>query len=668
VATTINATTPRVGISGVRCAVVKLNRFWPNTASVRLVAPNVKFKKVQAIEVLGWDPDQGDTDVLVGHSQEVNFAVVRSNALSDGYATPTSFLAGELTDLELAGAGLQLAKERRLNDFNQYPVGGLPGDFTQVSTTGVWAIQQEAGGNRYMRGTSTGGQNRTFVTYDVEPSHVNLVAQVKMRFHTADYSGGGITFRSIGSGATLKAIGLELRIGYNRFIARRYTSSTTEVYLGDVYMGGVVPANDGHWYNLKGKIEGINIYGKCWRDDAAEPTSWTFVASQSDLPGPGEVGFLGYSRAAANGNVTFDDMAFESIPTKYEMLGEWISDRNPLAAVDRYSSSIMSWAETTPAGTSILLECQRDVGAPWLTCVNGEPIPGFDFDDGLGTDNLRFRATLATISNLVTPEFSNLQFEFIRLDWDKVAVTVNGKLALGARNQISHWGQKKFITPNTVVTYDDIYANTQNLYWFDIAGSLIPVAFLYDGVLIDSIFWIAQPEPSFISDILMSMYWVCIEDSKKGEATIDWVVLDTDPTTGGECIWSLIDATPSLQATGWYWVATTIFNEFKASLLVGEGVLNEFVASLLAKAYKRDEFVQSMVVQGFQLDEFVASLLSAIEVRHEFVASVLVGHEEVAEFKASILVYGVSGDGAIFINLVDDETHQKLLDAGVVFE
>jgi hypothetical protein len=667
VATTINATTPRVGFRGVRCEVVKLNRFWPNTASIRLVAPNVKLKKVAAMEVLGWDPDQGDTEVLVGHSQTVNFAVVRSNPLSGGYPDPTDFLGGELTDLELAGAGIQLGKIRTTVDFDSYSVGGLPGDFTQVSTAGAWALQQEAGGNRYLRGTSNSGQNRTFVTYDVLASHVNLVAQVKMRFHTADYSGGGIVFRVTGSGATLKAVSLELRIGFNRFIARRYPSATSEVYLGDVYMGGVTPANDGHWYYLKGKIEGTNLYGKCWRDDDAEPTSWTLVASQSDVPGPGEVGLIGYSRASSGGNVTFDDMSFESIPTKYKLSGEWISERNPLLTVDRYSSSIMTWTESVPANTTLSVECQRDVGAPWLACVNGEPVPGFEFDDGVKTDNLRFRVALSTTDDLVTPEFSDLAFEFIRLDWDKVEISINGEFALGSRDQISHWGQKEPNLPSVLVTYDDIYAQTQNLFWLDVRGSLIPVTFGYDGVEIDSIFWYAQPDPAFLSDYRALMYWVCIEDAKKGEALVEWACLDRSPFTGAECEWSLIEFAVGIHATGWYWVATQVFNEFSSSMLVGEGVLNEFVSSLLANGYKRNEFVQSMVVQGAKINEFVSSLLAAQEFKYEFVQSEVIGNLELGEFKASLLIYGVSKDGAIFVNVIDDETYQALIDAGIVF-
>lgn len=665
-ATTINATTPRVTIGGIRAAVVKLNRFWPNTASVRMVAPSVKLKKVAAIEVLGWEPDQGDVQIDVSHSQIVNFAVVRSNPLSVSYASPTTFLTGSLDDIELAGAGIQLEKDRAVNDFDSYPVGGLPADFTQISTAGAWTIEQEAGGNRFLRARSNLGQDRTFASYDVLTSHVDLVVQVKIRFHTVDYSGGGILFRCTGENTTLNAIGLWIRRGSDRLIGRRFTSATTEVWIGDVY-SGLTPQVDGHWYYLKGKIEGTNLYGKVWRDDSAEPASWKLVASQTEIPGPGEVGLCGISRAQASGSVTFDDMAFESVPTTYVGSGEWISQRHPLAVVDRYSQSIVSWNQSTPAGTSVVVECQRDVGAPWLTCVSGEPLPGFEFDDGLRMDNLRFRVALATTDQFATPEFSNLQASFIKLDWDLVEISVNGKSAYGRSNQISHWGQKKLIGGVPTITYDDIYAQSQLLFWFDVRASKIPVVFRYDEVDIAGIDWFAAADPFFVSDYLSNWYWVCIEDSKKGEALIDWVVLDTDPKTAGELYWQLIDATPSIQATGWYWVATQIFNEFVSSVLVGEGVLNEFVASLLVNGYRRDEFVQSAVVQGDQLNEFVASLLSAQEVRCEFVSSYLAGELELDEFVASMLVYGVRSDGAIFINLIDDETHQKLLDAGVTF-
>jgi hypothetical protein len=667
VATTINATTPRVGISGIRAAVVKFNRFWPNSGSIRAVAPAVKLKKVAAIEVLGWEPDQGDVEIDVGHSQAVNFAVVRSNPLAISYASPTSFLTGSLTNLELAGAGMQLAKNRTVNDFDSYPVGGLPADFTQISTAGAWAIQQEAGGNRYLRATSNSGQDRTFVSYDVLPSHLDMVAQVKMRFHTNDYSGGGIVFRCTGANATLKAITLELRIAYNRLIARRQTSATTEVWIGDVYAGGVMPANDGHWYYLKGKIEGTNLYGKAWRDDAAEPTNWILVASQTEIPGPGEVGLCGKSRAQVSGSVTFDDMAFESVPTTHLLSGEWVSQRHPLVSVDRYSQSVVTWNQSTPAGTSMLVECQRDVGAPWLTCVSGEPLPGFAFDDGLRTDNLRFRVTMETTDQLVTPEFSNLQTSFIKLDWDLVEISIKGESAYGWNNQISHWGQRKLIGGVSTLTYDDIYAQSQLLFWFDVRASSIPVVFRYDGVDIASIYWFADPDPSFVSDYLSQWYWVCIEDSKKGEALVDWVVLDPEMFSDGQCVWALVDFTPALQATGWYWVATQVFNEFSASLLVGEGVINEFLSSLIVNGYMRNEFVQSMVVQGDKINDFVQSMLAAQEFRFEFVQSAVIGELKLGEFKASMLIYGISKDGAIFVNVIDDETYQALVDAGVVF-
>ena len=32
-----------------------------------------------------------------------------------------------------------------------------------------------------------------------------------------------------------------------------------------------------------------------------------------------------------------------------------------------------------------------------------------------------------------------------------------------------------------------------------------------------------------------------------------------------------------------------------------------------------------------------------------------------------MLIYGISKDGAIFVNVIDDETYQALVDAGVVF-
>lgn len=682
-ATTINATTPRVGFTGIRAAVVKLNRFWPNTASVRLVAPSVKFKKVQAFEVLGWDPDQGDTDVPVPHSQTVNFAVVRSNALSGSYSTAQRFGDGELENLELAGAGLQLAKERSVNDFNQYPVGGLPtGDFTQVTPYGVWTVAQEAGGNRYFHAVCNSGQNQTFVSYDVEPSHINLVAQVKIKPHTADYSDAGILFRATGSGGTFTAIGIEIRNGFNSFIARRFFSASNggNVQLGTAYMGGVVPANDGYWYILKAWINGDDLYAKCWREDSSEPGSWTFVASQTVIQGPGEVGLYALCRAQVGGNASFDDMAFESVPTRYEALGEWVSDRNPLAAVDLYSQSIISWNETLPTDTSIAVECQRDVGAPWMVCTNGGQLPGFIFDDGLKTDNLRFRVTLSSTDVHATPEFSNLQFQFIKLDWDLVEIVVDGHSSLDGN--LGYWGQKKFVTPNTIVTYDDIWVQNYAQWWLEVNGGYVISEFKYNGIFIDSVSWSAEQQPAPLSSEKLTFHWVVteegtqqfpilawavVEDAKKGFADVIWVVLDRDPITGGECEYVVIDATPGLQATGSFWVAIQIFNEFVVSQLTGEQVYDEFLSSLIVNGFKRNEFVQSEVVQGTKFNEFKHSLLPAVENLNEFVASQVISIRQLSEFPASFLIYGLSSDGAIFVNVIDDETHQKLLDLGVVF-
>lgn len=666
-ATTINATTPLVGISGIRSAVKKLNRFWPNTGSIRLVAPSIRLKEIQAFEVLGWDPDQGDTDIATGHSQTVNFAVVRSNPLAIQYSSPSSFLTGSLTDLELAGSGMQLAKERRTVDFNSYSVGSLPVGWTNVMRQGAWAIIQEAGGNRYVRATSTTStQHRGGVTYDVEPSHVNLIASVKIRFGAGvNFTEAGLLFRTIGQDASLQAIAVAIRWNFNGLIARRLTSDQSESYIGDVATG-VTPIT-GWWYNLKVWIDGNNIKGKVWRSDQSEPASWTLVGSQSVLPGPGEVGLFHNGRLDAGANEWLDDLSFEDVPTQYKLAGEWISQRHSLAAVDLYSQSVVTWNETTPVGTSVLVECQRDVGAPWLTCVSGEPLPGFEFDDGLRTDNLRFRITLTSSSIYVTPEVWNLQAQFIKLDWDLVAIMIDGEFALGSRNQVSRWGQKVFSGGTTVITYDDIYAQSNSIFWLNVTGDPIIASFLYAGRIIDSIYWFAETDPAFVSDYLSNWYWTTLEDTKKGEALIHWNVIDGEILTLAELQWSLVDFTPATQATGWYWVATQVFNEFVASMLVGEGVVNEFLSSLLVNGYMRNEFVQSLVVQGDKLNEFVASLLAAQEFRYEFLQAGIIGELELLEFKASMVIYGVSNDGAIFVNIIDDDTYQALVDAGVVF-
>jgi hypothetical protein len=98
-------------------------------------------------------------------------------------------------------------------------------------------------------------------------------------------------------------------------------------------------------------------------------------------------------------------------PGTYALTGTWVKDYN-LAAVGVARGSAITWAATTPADTSVVVQAAIATDGinygSYADCTSGSAIPGITAGMDLSSARVKFKVTLATTDNTITPSLDSL--------------------------------------------------------------------------------------------------------------------------------------------------------------------------------------------------------------------------------------------------------------------
>ena len=131
--------------------------------------------------------------------------------------------------------------------------------------------------------------------------------------------------------------------------------------------------------------------------------------------------------------------------------------------------------------------------------------------------------------------------------------------------------------------------------------------------------------------------------------------------------WVLIDKGIGIHADAWWICGHYQLDDYPGMLLAGVAQITNNLGSMLANAYRLDDNIGQALVQGWRLDNQPGMVMCAEEFLIDNPGAVIIGAEQITNTPGMILVYGVNRDGAIFVNVIDDNTYQALLDEGITF-
>jgi hypothetical protein len=98
--------------------------------------------------------------------------------------------------------------------------------------------------------------------------------------------------------------------------------------------------------------------------------------------------------------------------------GSRISPALPLNSIGIAVSSVISWDETVPDGTTLTIETALSFDGgqsfgEWQACSNGQPIPGIYKGTDLSNTYIKIRETLTTTDTKKTPELHSLELNIV---------------------------------------------------------------------------------------------------------------------------------------------------------------------------------------------------------------------------------------------------------------
>jgi hypothetical protein len=421
------------------------------------------------------------------------------------------------------------------------------------------------------------------------------------------------------------------------------------------------------WYIIKLRCVGSSISGKVWKEGESEPGY--SGASNSAHPGPGASGVWCRSQSATR-RAFYDDFLTEAIPPSYASSGSW-EDEVDVTAAEHYSHGLISWDETTPTDTTAVVKARwRDTDA-WVAQTSGERITGIDLGDdmraGASKDTLKLRVELSTTDSDVTPAVSNLRIYFEPLARDQVEIVVHGEANTLPANTLLDWGMA-WLRPGAsdpyveVKDWSDLWFQTVKR-WMARDEQTVTATFNYWGNFIDSITFEAEAmkyrhghEPC---------YWVVpAVVMESGPTLYEWTALTTWFPMGHNFTWNIIDKGQAIHADYRWLVGHAQLDDHPLSFLIAMPNIHDHPLSVQVRGWQRDDHPLSMLVQGWRRDDYPLSITVGVWTINDHPVSVLAAIEYLNDHPLSMLVYGVSREGMIEVNIIDDDTWAELLALG----
>ena len=622
------------------------------------------------LNVKSWTPDQDDDGVPHGHTVKANIEAINTELQDVHYDEGNDFLAtGIFDDVAVVEDDLNLVTSPEGDDFEGYTIGQNPlgNGWTARTTDTSWTIQQEVSGDsQHARGY--GYDDESVMVLDSAGDSTDVIVEARIRFpESSDNPQAGVTARITGAGLAMR--------GYCAYIARGQTSLNIKRFIGDGVMFGLyTPAIpvvvENQWYRIKLRCVGSGISAKVWKEGDAEP-GYQGVDNTSH-PGPGASGVF-YRSKLATRKALYDDFLTETYPPIYVSSGDW-EDEVDVTAAEHYSHGLISWDETTPTDTTAVVKARwRDTDA-WVAQTNGERITGIGLGDdmraGSSRDTLKLRVELASTDASVTPSVSNLRVYFEPLDRDQVEIVVHGAANILADNTLLDWGMA-WLRPGTsdpyveVKDWSDLWFQTVKR-WMARDLQAVTAALNYWGNAIESITF--EAEASKYRHGYEPCEWVVPAlVMTSGPTLYEWTALKTWWPMGHNFEWLIIDKGQAIHADYRWMVGHLKINDTVGMVIPGVSSVRDHIGSLLAKAYRLDNYLGQTLVQGWRFDNAPGMVMVAERFYIDTVGSILLGAREMTSVPGMFLLYAVNRDGAVFVNVIDDDTYQALLDEGITF-
>lgn len=632
--------------------------------SGRAVTAKVATSK-EVVFVDDWTPEDGDADIDHGHSIKVDMhASADTKELELLYDEDADWESGTHDDTKATGDALTL---------NTTP---FTEDFEGVSPLDDWSTRLATGGGTYYI-TTDGDSKVLYVvnwndnqcfTPDNGPDSDDQIVRVDMKFNLANINGfAGPAVRLTGSGSALRGYFFELRWNSNQIRVDRITGENSWAYVNQV--SGPFYFAAGTWYTIMMKASGQGIWYKVWRTETeSEPASWSWCATNSSHT-TGETGI--YTRSGSeSSNWHFDNYAAESDPPAYAASGEWLSGVLDTRSVEHYSHALVSWDETLPALTTAAIKTRWRPEDAWAACTNGGEVPGIargsNMEDGSPYTDLEIQVLLGTTDDSETPEIENLRVYFEPLSAEALELDLAGDFSCVVDDgSLDYWGRSQVDTGVTVLAWDDIHIQSNVGRWVKGRGAAAVIAVNYGGDRIDDItiafardFWMESPDfagyywgmtPLVYEAAPIQVRWNAAEEWTPGSHVYEWV---------------LIDKNIAMHADAYYIVGRPQLDDHPMSWLVAAVNLHDHPLSVQPKGWMLNDHPMSMLIQGWQRDDHPLSYLPGVWTINDHPVSMLSAIEYINDHPMSLLVYGVSREGMIEVNIIDDTTWAELVALG----
>lgn len=618
----------------------------------------------EVIRVLEWIPADAETDVQHGQPVSVNIEAANTTESEMTWEDPADFDTGIHDGTVSATGAIGLGTVQFIEDWE----GVTPLDnWTQRTTKGVWSIYSLGSPINSMIVREDGKSLTSVISSDDFGDHSAVIVQSKMRFRTTGNM-VGLCVRLTGSGTALR--------GY--YIRPYVYSNTWGVTLfrltGDGSAAFIFPfetkledvaLTDTSWITIKYMVTADHLhYVKGWRLGEAEPGTWKGAWLHSLHPGPGSVGLIGSNDLNSNVNL-YDDFVAETIPPQYNPSGVWTSGKIDLTSIISHSHSELSWEETKPANTSIVVSVRWPNGE-WLTPTNGGALPqigyGADMTAGASRDELEIKVELDTTDTSVSPEVDNIRLFFSPLHYDDIDVIVNGESNTILGERLAKWGRALVSGVYDPTDWGDLWFQTRPPY-LAADNAEVEASLEYKGIEIDAITFTAEDGKHRAAGHPI-IYWMIPITPYYSAGIIEYTTLREWFQMAKEWTWNIIDKGSGIHGDVRYLVGHGRLDDAPMSFLLAIPITNDHPLSAQVYGYKRDTHVMSMMIQGWQRDNAPLSVTVGRWTVNDQPVSAAVGIRYLNEHPLSLVVYGVSREGMIEVNIIDDNTWSTLSGLG----
>lgn len=619
------------------------------------------------VNVKTWDPAQDEEEVQHGQSVIANLEAINTGELEVLYDAGADWNTGTHDDTEAIGDDLQLVTSPFIEDWE----GVTPlNDWTNRLTSGNWSVIDDGTGNKVAQYYVY--NNQSLRSADNGPNASNV--QVRARFQLKSLWDGYLWLgaRLTGSGSALRGYCLNYEENNDNMRLSRFTGDGSLFNLGfsASVLGGQMPIDT--WYWMAYLVTGTGHYFKIWLDGAAEPGSWTWIATDGTHAGPGDVG-VGGRHSTANEFMWTDDFRAEAIPPTYVTSGDWESGIVDVSAVEHYSHGYVSWDETIPANTTLAVKYRwRDIDS-WAALTNGAILPGIalgdDMQAGSTKSELEFRVELATTDDSVTPVLTNLRVYFEPLRVGDLELTVHGDALTIANGLLRQWGRgwigSSGNPPTIEADWSDIFVASDN-EWIARDRQTVTAALEYWGNAIDSVTFVTEAS-KYRHGYLRSYWSVPSTPFYTGANVFEYTTLKEWFPMGHSFEWHMIDKGQAIHGDARWLVGHIQLDSQPGSFLAGLLQLENQPGSMLVEGDRLDTTPGMALVQGWRRDSQPGMVMPAEPFLYTTPGSLLVAVTELSTQPGSYLVYGVNREGSIFVTVIDDDAYQTLLDHGVTF-